>query len=382
MGARNDIKVQTVSGTIFRKLTSSTTTRYRDVLYERRQDITPASLDKVFVVEKRYVKGGIANGENSGAIYKNWPVEGVNSDPFFHLGTPNIPNDNIIATQVAGSTNPSEPLVSVGTSLAELRELPGMLRKGGVDIYNSFNYKSRRQFLRHGSAAAADLNLRFQFLMRPLLGDIDKLLYVQKQIKQRCKDLLRSEKKGGLVKKRDVYDETTSQITAVNKLLVSAYGSANQWRATVETRTRRKIWVVCRWVPDGTRKLPIIKDKRFQQGLGSQLFGVDIFNFKNIWDALPWSWLVDWVVNVGDYMSATNNTVGIRLASVVVCETTVTEQRYTWTDKPAGVSCQDVTRVFITKRRSPTSLDIRPKAAFLNKRQVGILASLVRNRVR
>ena len=374
--------ITVVRGTAFRKLNSVTLNSSRTVVRNELTDVVPAAKDKYFLVSKLSIKGGIANGDNSGARYNNWPVEGINGMSLNHLSFPDQLSDSAYATKVSADTNPSEPIVDVGQTFAELREVPQQLKRRGLDVYATFvkgrMNKKRRLWLLTG--AGADLNLRFNFEINPIARDLASLLYIKRKLKNKIRELLQAEKKGGLVRKRDVYSSTALSVQK-NVLLVSNLGTANQWRADIETTTTTHVWVYCRWVPDSTRRLSYMNDKRFHGAFASRMLGMDLSNFRNIWNALPWSWLTDWCFNVGEYLSATNNTVGLRLAAVCVCQTTRTEQRFRFTDIPSGVKVDECVKTLITKSRRPASLEIFPTLPLLSKRQVSILASIVRQRV-
>lgn len=377
----------TVTGRMTRKLTGSTSRNGSlQMSLSTCIDVVPAQPDQNLTITHLRTTGGIMTGEGKTCrIDTPIPVPslGPTGNYISHLSVPGNPDDVLSATKVAADTNPSEPIVAFGTSLAELREIPNLLRKRGVDLYNSFNYRNRsgRRAVLLATGAIADLNLRFQFGMKPILGDIDALLFIRKSLNNKIRDVLKVERKGGLIRKRIVFDlEAVETDYGPEVLLFSAWGTANYMKARFKRRTRVTKWVVCRWVPDGTRKLPAHKDKRFQRGFTSKVLGLEIFNFNSIWQALPWSWLVDWVFNVGDYVAATNNTMNIKLASVVVCTTSVTVQEVIFTQLPSGIKAEKMVRTLTTKTRKTVSLDIQPKMRFLTASQVGILASIARSR--
>lgn len=375
---KENVNTKVVSGRVFRFLIDSWQTNSRTVRNDYREDITPARLDAPFKTSKLTITGGIANGRNSGCIYENWPVSGVNSMSFAHMSTPGTPTDNECATQVAAETNPSEPLVELGQTLAEIRDIPGQLKKRGADLYNSFNYKNRSllRALGLGSKAAADLNLRYQFGIKPLITDILEVLKIRKSLNNKVRDLLRIEKNGGLVRKRVVYEETRSYVTPDAVWLVSHLGGANHWYGRITTTTYRKKWAYIRWVPDGTRKMPYSKDKDFHHRWSRSLFGLNFFNFRTVWSILPWTWLSDWYINCGEYLAATNNTVGVKIGAICVCEHEITEQQIRFSTKPSGVVVANCVRRLETKSRRNASLEATAKLPFLSARQASILASI------
>lgn len=380
--------VRVEAGRLFRVLTSGTLDISRVSDKDTCVDVVPAMPDQEFTVNHlTSTAGGILTGNTgpSMRVLIPCPVPSLDESSgnyVAHLVVPGMSSDAIYATKVAGETNPSEPIVGLGETIAELREIPGQLRKRGIDLYNSFNYRNRskRKAAALLTGAAADLNLRYQFGIKPIVNDLVSLLNIRESLNFKIRDLIMSERKGGLIRKRDVFSGTVVQDWSAPKLLFSAWGTNSYIRARFKSTTTVTKWVVCRWVPDGTRKLPYHKDYAFHRAFRSKVFGLDIFNARNIWNTLPWSWLVDWSFNVGDYLSATNNTVGIVLKSVVVCTTTKTTQYIEFTTLPTGISCQPFSRTLTTKTRRNVTLNILPKLQLLTGRQVGILASIARSK--
>jgi hypothetical protein len=56
------------------------------------------------------------------------------------------------------------------------------------------------------------------------------------------------------------------------------------------------------------------------------------------WEVLPWSWLIDWFTNIGDFMLQNSNTIPASLAECCIMRKTVTVNRHIPFNLPAGVS--------------------------------------------
>lgn len=380
--------VKVSSGRMRRKLDDSILVVTRTESFDECTDTIPAKRDQYFQAWHLDSEGGFISGESNGIeILSPIPIPntGRGSSNFIEHTYSSDPNSNSYwATKVAGETNPSEPLVPVGETLAELREVPSQLKKVGLDLFNSFNYKKgrgrRNAFLLSG--ALADLNLRFQFGIKPIVSDIFSLVSIRRSLNNKIRDILSIEKNGGLIRKRVVFTGVKTGAWSESRVTFSQWGAGNFIYIKARSSTYSKKWVVCRWVPDGTRKLPLHRDKGFQRRFGVSMLGMDIFNFRNIWNALPWSWLTDWAFNVGDYASATNNTLGYKLASVVVCTEHITEQEIKVTSLPAGLKATELKRKLITRTRQPVTLSVEPRLPLLSGKQTGILASIIRSRLR
>jgi hypothetical protein len=117
------------------------------------------------------------------------------------------------------------------------------------------------------------------------------------------------------------------------------------------------------------------------------LLGVtdNIIDFSTVWEALPWSWLIDWGTTVGDYLKAKRNIIPAVLQDVRIMRHVRSEwtwSRVVYATNPEG-SMSSGFRVLETKSRSP-STPVAPTAhfPFLSGKQVGILSSLAVTRMR
>jgi hypothetical protein len=98
--------------------------------------------------------------------------------------------------------------------------------------------------------------------------------------------------------------------------------------------------------------------------------------FSSFWEAVPWSWLVDWCSNMGNYLDAQRNVMPAKLGGVSIIEHTVTD--YTSSDYQDGglfMGSFRVTRE--SKQRRPSAVVPDVHMPFLNGSQMGILASLL-----
>jgi len=99
-------------------------------------------------------------------------------------------------------------------------------------------------------------------------------------------------------------------------------------------------------------------------------------DFATLWEAMPWSWLIDWGSNVGDYLKAHRNIVPAELQSVSLMEHSVTQAHI-----PASVIGGDlwISQIDVMKEtKTRRKVIVAPTAhfPFLTGNQLGILASL------
>lgn len=211
---------------------------------------------------------------------------------------------------------PTRPLFSGLNSAYELREIPAMIRSVRNRFAESGLHRVRN--LRKFRKSVGDSWLEGAFGWAPLFNDICNLVETQRQVHKRIEWLLRNNGKPvrtqcKLVDDRTVVTENewVNDWGSVNPLLVTQfYNGTPQVYDTLETSN--KIWATARWrywLP------PQPKDVKYPTRLWLQLYGVDVPSPSVIWNALPWTWLIDWFVGVGTILQNLEAGVADRLAA-------------------------------------------------------------------
>jgi hypothetical protein len=110
------------------------------------------------------------------------------------------------------------------------------------------------------------------------------------------------------------------------------------------------------------------------------VYGLDI-SFASLWEAMPWTWLIDWFSNVGDIINANRNTMPVSHEDSCLMYTTTTrivnvEWVYripacTYTVRPAPFRYERKTRTVLPNVAMPEfAVDI------IDQRRASILSSL------
>lgn len=206
--------------------------------------------------------------------------------------------------------------------------------------------------------------LALQFGWKPLLRDIRNLVNTQRNAQTRLAQLLRDE--GRSVRRRVILDETESLIESSSG---TAYGSFDPGDfvtyfyssdPTHDTKVyqRTKIWASARFryfLPPGPR------DIDWTRRMLAGIYGL-YPSPKQVWDCVPWSWLVDWFTNIGYVIDNTSSGVADRLAAeyayVMRKTETVRESLLTWSgwkfpDKAPFTTKTSSTASAFMKFRSP-----------------------------
>jgi hypothetical protein len=334
--------------------------------YDWCEDVTgPGDNAYLYVQRWRWNGGRInkpADGSASGSWFRNYActyILGLSN--IQHINILSVPSVTEVATSAAARTNPSRPYVDMPVAIKELADIPLLIKRSGENLISQL----------------AGANLKTQFGILPLASDIAKLSHFQLAYNIRKRQLdnlfgprgLRRTLDYGSYEAGDTYNATTQSngvfisvpFTRKTKVTVRAHV---RWNSTVQVPSDHEVPVAMR------RKL-------FDAMLGLQGNNLGIGHLSTLWEALPWSWLIDWCGSVGDFLMAQRNIIPATLSSVRVMRHYRTE-----VDAPMGHSSTGATQtpihgLFEIKRRDPAI--IAPFAHFpiLSGNQVGILASLL-----
>jgi hypothetical protein len=305
--------------------------------------------DNAFNLRKVRWDGGHLNCVNKqGLVHEDWP-QPDNIPGAVHL---TLPPTTLTAAKVAARTNPSRPVVDVPVLIAELGDVPKLIRLAGRTIY--------------GKAGSAYLS--WQFGWAPLLGDLNKLLDFGSHVSNRVQEIKRLNSRGGL--KRRI-----GPVNHENVLQSTGWGvseTKNGWVSVYSRReTRRKQWATARW----RSTVPNISEAHAQILATRSTLGLDL-TMSTVWEALPWSWMADWFGNVGDYLMGSRNTVPAQLVSCCVMTHTRTEMRHVLVNLPSGASYDPPWWDVDDKVRSPSLPSVTASVPFLDPGRLAIVAAL------
>lgn len=294
---------------------------------------------------------------------------------------------SIDGVTAAARTNPNKPLMDLPVFLAELRDLPGMLKdaskwrvslqetarlvqRAGEGIINRNSGRGRGVI---GSAiglskSAGSANLQYQFGWKPLVSDLAKLLGLMEAYNRRLKELTKLMTTGRLTRRITIDEASTVGIYPEGW---HSYAFNLGGRIVITTQARR--WAVTHWKSTGDYPP---NSEPSQVDVWRTLLGLDITPGQ-LWAVLPWSWLVDYFGNIGDYLDAHRNTIPVSFdGGSIMTKTTTTAQRFI-TYSSDWISGGSGSYVRETKERSPITLSPLPSGLpFLGAHQVGILGSL------
>lgn len=305
----------------------------------------------------------ILNGETSGYFFKEYPI-------ITSFGTPILPEKaqvsmSAFAAYVVSDTNPARSDVQLPVSIRELRDFPRTIEGLGLTILRRHRYKDVPK-------ALADYYLSQEFGMKPLLGDLKKVLEFGDLVENRIDEFNRLTEKGGLKRRRRGPTHKSTSTTSTK----AGYSRGVLFYVKFRRSHKSEVWGTVRWKPKQSFVRLTSDDKR---DLARRLvLGLDPSQItENIWESIPWSWLVDWFSNIGDLLGALNNRVAMLPSHVCVMRhststnTTLPVTHLSWVSTKEGVTTRDIKERHVVFPYQPTV-----HIPFLTGRQVSILGSL------
>lgn len=168
-----------------------------------------------------------------------------------------------------------------------------MLRVDGLRKLDERNRKN------HWWDRSSQAYLAENFGWGPFVSDLFKMWDFGKATAERLAVLNKVYSKQGYSRKLS-FGSKEAEATDRNRNMV--------WgRGDTQHNTKVEVWGSVRW----RATYPAPEDDRIRQLQAAQLaLGLGLTP-KQLWDAVPWSWFVDWFTNIGDYLAATQNSYGL-----------------------------------------------------------------------
>jgi len=301
------------------------------------------------------------------------------------LTDPDVPSVVESNNDLISRTNPTRIRVNLPVAVFELRELPRLIRSLGRGYFKAKKLAKRPSY-QGAKEGAANINLTYQFGIAPLISDFFKLIDFAETVRRRTDELDRLHKKGGLKRRVALYSNTIVS-DEHGPIVLNSFPSYLSISATYVESLSTERWGTIRWVPDG-----IPSYKTDVTGLQAQaaLYALALQPSQiasNVWEALPWSWLIDYFVEIGNFLEVNGNDISLIQGNPCVMTTTKESRRYTVTSKPSWATIspqQPVAEDIVLDRfigATNPSFAVMP---YLNVRQLSILLSLsvAKNRFR
>lgn len=257
---------------------------------------------------------------------------------------------------------PDKPAVSLLNSFIELKDLFHVTFDAIRNIKDIANYW-----------------LATSFGWAPLLTDIYKMYKAVQNLDDRLRFFIRNNGVPIRAKKKVwsssnssvLYDSTNCGINRNTWVDFPGRTSlSSSWRHSISWTYQREVWASARfvyWMKD----LELPSRRKFVE-MG--LLGLNPTPAA-VWNALPWTWLIDWFANIGDILDNMSSSMGNRLVAQSFYVMGQTNRSYEWHGTDGYFTCS-ATHSFETKVREighPYGLAF---GAALSPFQFSILAAL------
>lgn len=228
-------------------------------------------------------------------------------------------SDVEFVTRAIAGLNPSRSNFQAAVFLAELRDLPSLIKDVGDEL-------AEQGFIR-GSGGNY---LKGQYGWRPLIRDLKTFLNVADKVRNRVRTLKELRGKGKIRRRFSEKDDRgmrTPERRVVNTRLggehyIGVHPTDEHiiwYDASTEMLTTR--WCDVEFVLDTPDNLFDPLDSELWDEAHSLVYGTTI-DGPSLWQAMPWSWLIDWGTNMSEYISSQNNVVGAKFSKAVLMKTT------------------------------------------------------------
>jgi hypothetical protein len=330
-----------------------------------------------FSVTRRSYSGGVLDMNNgvpwwtpttTGDYVCSWN-HGHNALPHLITGAP---SNSEVATRTMAASNPSRSVVDLPIAALELKELPQLIMsswKGLLSKKESLAEAVRRKRMTK-LEKAAELNLLYQFGWKPLLEDIVAILDLQRHIDKRVAELEKLRTKGlrkSVGKHSESYSATSSRVEMFESFFLDHYG-------VLDINTRERVWGIARWVVHPEHPIPSrtepLRDLARRAVLGLTL------DASTIWNAIPYSWLVDWTSTIGSYFDAHRNIVPAVCDKLAVCRHITSTYTHSGSVNGWGGVLKPIEAIHESKMRFPSFPSLSAHLPFLNEGQASILGSI------
>jgi len=226
--------------------------------------------------------------------------------------------DSVAATMALARSNPSRPTLDVWNFLWELKDIPRMIKQIG-DLMRRYgpnpskNWPRNQQLIKDIGSAY----LGWTFGWEQLFRDLGTILDFVGQVDKRTKEL--DQLKAGDLRRTITLINMNDQVQRVNAFYCGPLYQSSV-RVTLRLVRARKQWVRVRYKPTA-QTFQMLGSNHYD--LARSLTFGHVPDFSTVWNAIPWSWLLDWFTTAGDFFAANRNRLGVRVDDIAIMRHTV-----------------------------------------------------------
>jgi len=210
--------------------------------------------------------------------------------------------NNYMAKAMANA-NPNSPTVDLPLALFELRELPRLIKETRTILSRA------KPDLLIDLPKIGKTNLSYNFGFKPLVDDLLSLIDFVAATDKHLAYLQKLEKSHSVNRKIGTESGVGDLINEPNKIQRPAIAGKNVYVTADDDQSyswTRDIWYTMKL--ELTDPLPTSGGDR--RALARRLASGLYLNSDTAWNAVPWTWLIDWFTNFGDLISSTRGLLG------------------------------------------------------------------------
>lgn len=376
MTTRVRAQSESVQGYFRHNATGKTSHRTTAYQFRRTEDVVGLGDNQPFLVESYQKSGGFLKGRewsnSSGVEWFDYPCTFQHSDPIAisHLSI-DTPSNAAFASETLRRTNPSRASIDAMVTAIELREIPGLIKEG-LDVARNRLFKHIPSRAFRLLSRAAKINLMIQFGVLPLISDARKALIFQDLVDQRVRELKRLQERG-LRRTVDLGTYSRESVSGI-KYMHTAYTTV---RANMRKETSITVRGHVRWHVNNN----FYQSDAQLRALAMSIVSNNDLDVQALYELMPWSWLIDYFSNLGDFVSLTRNKINATHGLVRIMTHTRSSTQSINIDIADGDIDKDVTfspirNTMETKRRQIVPGGLTAQVDFLTGSQLSILGSL------
>jgi len=300
-------------------------------------------------------------------VYNSYPVTSLVSalkDPEGADGF-NISNATRLlwAWKILAKSHPEKTEVLAPQYLGEMPEIPQLLRWRGLSLLQ-----------RVGKTILLD-----RWVSQPLLSDLQSMYKFNNLVHNRLMELNKIAEGKSLGKRVSLGQGQKTVTRSISMESVAAPVSANEMSQYSYRAWGTVQWFAPLWSPYRSMPPPQLRNEAINSLLGLSTKGA----LETLWELIPWSWLIDWMSNVGTMISGFHN--ALRLTYRGMCLIVHSKSESTFTPLPLTGRYQNtivspVTSSWERKKRYANLAPILPVPIFempiLNARRLSTLGAL------
>lgn len=232
--------------------------------------------------------------------HKTAPMMGTYYPPKNHFGTriSREALDQYYAVQLIAQTHPFRPEFSIPVTIAEM-----------LDIGSLFSLTAKTF-----AELAGNSYLLYKFGWVQFVQDIKTLSSITRSIERRIKEFDSLSRTGGLHRKVRL-DHNNWKLDGNQGIIWSTYGAfvLGDYHALETVKVSGSI----HWSVKPGLKLQLSKLEAFNLAVQS-VFDLGELDASTLWNAIPWTWLADYLFDIGSWLQANENNDIVQFSDVCI----------------------------------------------------------------